>query len=332
MKAESAVTPLPGALVLVVLLASLAFSVWLFASGVRGDLQFSRARSAAMAEAHRLAASTGADPVPRAVEPQSILGLAPIPAVLTSLVVFVTALVLMFGFFVVNPNEARVLTLFGTYKGSVLENGFYWTNPFMSKKKVSRRARNLNGERIKVNDLAGNPIEIAAVVVWRVKDTYRATFEVDDYNSYVVTQSEAAVRHLAGTYPYDGHSEDPSHPVVSLRAGREQVAEVLERELQARVQNAGVEIIESRLSHLAYAPEIAGAMLQRQQADAVVSARTRIVDGAVGMVKLALERLDHDKIVELDVERRAAMVSNLLVVLCAHEGAQPVLNAGTLYT
>ena len=236
------------------------------------------------------------------------------------------------GLFVVNPNDSRVLILFGTYKGTVKKNGFYWANPFLSKKKITLRARNLNGERLKVNDKAGNPIEIAAVVVWQVADTYHASFEVDDYEHYVIVQSEAAVRHLAGAYPYDHFEEDSEAEVLTLRAGTEQVNSVLENELQERFQRAGIKVIEARISHLAYAPEIANAMLRRQQASAIIAARRQIVSGAVGMVQMALDELRQNQVIDLDEERKAAMVSNLLVVLCGEEGAQPVLNTGSLYT
>jgi len=234
------------------------------------------------------------------------------------------------GLFIVNPNDARVLVLFGTYKGTVKANGFFWANPFYTKKKVTLRARNLNGDKIKVNDKTGNPIEIAAVVVWQVEDTHRASFDVDDYSSYVVIQSEAAVRRLAGAYPYDTFADDDVE-TMTLRAGQEQVNEVLEHELTERFKRAGVKVIEARISHLAYAPEIAEAMLRRQQAVAIVAARTQIVEGAVGMVELALASLSERQVVELDDERKAAMVSNLLVVLCSESNVSPVVNAGTLY-
>ncbi|HPF34359.1 SPFH domain-containing protein [bacterium] len=239
---------------------------------------------------------------------------------------FVVSLTLMAGFFIVNPKEAAALLLFGDYKGSVKANGFFWTNPFMTKQKISLRARNLNGEKIKVNDSTGNPIEIATVVVWEVVDTAEALFEVDDYREYVETQSEAAVRHLASTHPYDGPDD-----VLTLRGTTEEINERLERELQERLNRAGVNVIEARLSHLAYASEIAGAMLQRQQAAAVVAARQQIVEGAVGMVELALDELAQKGVVHLDDERKAAMVSNLMVVLCSDHAATPVVNAGTLY-
>jgi regulator of protease activity HflC (stomatin/prohibitin superfamily) len=236
----------------------------------------------------------------------------------------------MIGLFVVNPNDSRVLVLFGTYKGTVKENGFCWANPFYVKKRITLRARNLNGEKIKVNDKAGNPIEIAAVVVWQVEDTFRAAFDVDHYEAYVVVQSEAAVRNMAGAYPYDTF-EDDDDEVLTLRAGTEQVSKVLEAELSERFQRAGIKVIEARLSHLAYAPEIAEAMLRRQQASAVVAARTQIVNGAVSMVELALDKLSENHVVELDEERKATMVSNLLVVLCSESSASPVVNAGTIY-
>jgi regulator of protease activity HflC (stomatin/prohibitin superfamily) len=223
-----------------------------------------------------------------------------------------------------------VLVLFGTYKGTVKKNGFCWANPFLSKKKITLRARNLNGDKLKVNDKAGNPIEIAAVVVWQVQDTFHASFEVDDYEQYVVVQSEAAVRNLAGSYPYDNFEDDDSD-AVTLRAGKEQVNDVLEQELQERFQRAGIKVIEARISHLAYAPEIAEAMLRRQQASAVVAARTQIVNGAVSMVELALDKLSEKHVVELDEEKKATMVSNLLVVLCSESSASPVVNTGTLY-
>ncbi len=234
------------------------------------------------------------------------------------------------GLFVVNPNDSRVLVLFGTYKGTIKDNGFWWANPLMVKKRVTLRARNLNGEKLKVNDKAGNPIQIAAVVVWQVADTFRASFDVDDYEHYVVVQSEAAVRHLAGRYPYDTF-EDHAEEQMTLRAGAEHVNGMLENELSERFERAGIKVIEARISHLAYAPEIAEAMLRRQQATAVVAARFKIVEGAVGMVELALQKLSEKKVVELDEERKAAMVSNLLVVLCGESAASPVINAGTLY-
>ena len=236
--------------------------------------------------------------------------------------------VMLAGFFTLQPNMAAVLVLFGKYQGTVRTSGWNWANPLLKKIEVSLRARNLNGQKIKVNDLRGNPIEIAAVVVWRVEDTACAVFDVDHFEEYVSVQSEAALRHMASNYSYDTFETDD----LSLRGNMEEVSAALQKELQERVARAGVQIEEARLSHLAYAPEIAGAMLQRQQADAIVSARVRIVDGAIGMVQMALERLDADQRLDLDEERKAAMVSNLLVVLCGERGAQPVVNAGTLYT
>jgi len=237
---------------------------------------------------------------------------------------------ILIGLFIVNPNDSRVLVLFGTYKGTVKANGFYWANPFYTKKKITLRARNLNGEKLKVNDKAGNPIEIAAVVVWQVEDTFKASFDVDDYEHYVIVQSEAAIRHLAGAYAYDTF-EDDDEEEFTLRAGAEQVNEVLERELLERFDRAGIKVIEARLSHLAYSPEIAEAMLRRQQAKAVVAARTQIVHGAVSMVEMALEKLAEKNVVTMDEERKAAMISNLLVVLCSESAATPVVNTGTLY-
>jgi len=253
-----------------------------------------------------------------------------LPGILTAVGMILVGTLILVGLFIVNPNDARVLVLFGTYKGTVKNNGFWWANPFYTKNRVTLRARNLNGERIKVNDKAGNPIEIAAVVVWQVDDTYRASFEVDDYEEYVIVQSEAAVRNMAGSHPYDTFHDD-DHESLTLRAGNEAVNEVLERELSERVSRAGVKVLEARISHLAYAPEIAEAMLRRQQASAVVAARTQIVDGAVSMVDLALRKLSAEGIVELDEEKKATMVSNLLVVLCSESHATPVVNAGTLY-
>ncbi len=235
--------------------------------------------------------------------------------------------VCLFGFFTLQPNVATVLILFGKYKGTVKASGFWWANPLLTKNKVSLRAHNLNGSTIKVNDRRGNPIEIAVVVVWRVTDTAKAVFDVEDYEDYVAVQSESALRHLASAYPYDTTVDDE----LSLRGSMDEVSEQLEKELTERIAKAGVHVGEARISHLAYAPEIAGAMLQRQQAEAIVAARTRIVDGAVGMVEMALKRLDEKDTIHLDEERKASMVSNLLVVLCGDKAAQPVVNAGTLY-
>jgi len=232
------------------------------------------------------------------------------------------------GLFTVQPNQAVVLVFFGTYVGTVRDAGWWWTNPFNLKKRISLRTRSLNGHTIKVNDKAGNPVEIAAVVVWRVRDTAQATFDVEDYDSFVAVQSETAVRHLASEYPYD--SSD--HEGLSLRGSTDRVSQTLRQELQERLHQAGVDVMEARLSHLAYAQEIAGAMLQRQQAAAIIAARQMIVDGAVGMVEMALERLKRNNVIELDDERKASMVSNLLVVLCGERAATPVLNTGTLHS
>jgi len=233
------------------------------------------------------------------------------------------------GLMIVNPNHARVLTFFGKYVGTVKGNGLLWINPFYSSYRISLRSQNLEGSPLKVNDKMGNPIEIAAVIVWQVSDTYKAAFEVADYTNYIKIQSEAAVRHLATSCPYD-HMED-EHADITLRDGGEQVNVLLEKELNERLAPAGIIIKEARISHLAYAPEIAGAMLQRQQATAIVAARFKIVEGAVGMVELALEMLSKKGIVHLDEEKKAAMVSNLMVVLCGEKAATPVLNTGTLY-
>ncbi len=230
------------------------------------------------------------------------------------------------GLFITQPNQAAALTFFGKYVGSVKANGFWWVNPFTMRKKISQRARNLNGQRLKVNDKMGNPIEIAAVVVWEVNNTAEALFDVEDFEGYVTVQSESAVRHLAQSYPYDSEDHESS-----LRGDIETVSRVLEKELQERLGRAGVKVVEARLSHLAYAPEIAGAMLQRQQAAAIIAARARIVDGAVGMVESALQRLAEKQIVQLDDERKAQMVSNLLVVLCGQHEPHPIVNAGSLY-
>lgn len=227
------------------------------------------------------------------------------------------------GLFIVQPNQAVVATLFGKYVGSCRANGWYWTNPFTSRQGISLRIRNFNSERLKVNDLDGSPIEIAAVIVWRVVDTARAIFDVEDYAHFVAIQSETALRHLASRYPYDGNPE-----TISLRAHPDEVSEALCKELGDRLIHAGVEVLEARLSHLAYSPEIAGAMLQRQQASAIIAARQKIVEGAVGMVQMALEKLANDKIVELSEDRKAQMVSNLLVVLTSERGTQPTVSTG----
>ncbi|TFF35503.1 SPFH domain-containing protein [Mucilaginibacter psychrotolerans] len=238
-------------------------------------------------------------------------------------------IIVLSGLIIVNPNESRVLILFGNYLGTVKSGGFFWVNPFTVKKKVSLRAFNLNGQQLKVNDSVGNPIEIAAVIVWQVKETAKAVFAVENYLQYVNIQSEAAVRHLANSYPYD-HIEDETAS-ITLRGGAEEVSHMLEKELNDRLDRAGIEVIEARISHLAYAPEIAQAMLQRQQASAIIAARRLIVEGAVGMVEMALNKMAEKNIVELDEERKAAMVSNLLVVLCGERAVSPVVNTGTLY-
>ncbi|BAU54276.1 SPFH domain-containing protein [Mucilaginibacter gotjawali] len=233
------------------------------------------------------------------------------------------------GLVIVNPNESKVLTLFGKYVGTVKQDGFFWVNPFTVKKKISLRAFNLNGQQLKVNDKVGNPIEIAAVIVWQIKDTANAVFAVENYLQYVNIQSEAAVRHLANSFPYDNIEDE--NATITLRGGAEQVSVLLEKELNERLDRAGIEVLEARISHLAYAPEIAHTMLQRQQASAIISARRLIVEGAVGMVEMALARLSEKNIVNLDEERKAAMVSNLLVVLCGDRSVNPVVNTGTLY-
>ncbi|WP_280354877.1 SPFH domain-containing protein [Nocardia otitidiscaviarum] len=238
----------------------------------------------------------------------------------------ISALLALSGLVIVNPNEARVIQFFGRYIGSVGEPGFFWTVPLTDRRRISLRVRNFETQKLKVNDADGNPVEIAAVVVYKAVDSFKAAFAVDDYEQYVETQSEAAVRHLATIHPYDAHDDDRT----SLRDGKE-IAEELTAELRDRTEMAGIEVLEARITHLAYAPEIAQAMLVRQQAAQVVAARTRIVEGAVGMVGLALERLTDQGMVELDEERKAAMVSNLLVVLCGDRPTQPVVNTGTLY-
>jgi regulator of protease activity HflC (stomatin/prohibitin superfamily) len=253
-------------------------------------------------------------------------GSSPGVIVATALLVVVECFVLA-GVFVVNPNEGRVLQFFGAYVGTVKEAGLRWANPFYTKRRISLRVRNFESARLKVNDLEGNPIEIAAVVVWRVVDTAEAVFEVDDYQNFVKVQTEAAVRNLATSYKYDAHEDDQ----MSLRGNTAAVADHMKKEIQDRLAKAGVEVLEARISHLAYAPEIAQAMLQRQQAGAIIAARQRIVEGAVGMVQMALDMLSQREILELDNERRAAMVSNLLVVLCGERSTQPVINTGTIY-
>ena len=253
----------------------------------------------------------------------------PVTGLWSGLLFFLVFLFLVKGIMVVNPNHSRVLTFFGKYVGTVKENGLLWVNPFYGTANISLRSQNLNGQQLKVNDKLGNPIEIAAVIVWRVSDTYRAAFEVSNYQQYVGIQSEAAVRHLAVSYAYDQMEDEQAD--ITLRGGGDKVNEMLEKELNERLAPAGINVLEARISHLAYAPEIAGAMLQRQQATAIVAARAKIVEGAVGMVEMALAKLSEKDIVVLDEERKAAMVSNLLVVLCGDSKVSPVVNTGTLH-
>jgi len=289
MTQEKQASPLPGLVGLVLFIAVQAGSIWFLIYSASNDHPFG-------------AAAAG--------------------------LVFILGVLTVNGFFTVQPNQGMVLTLVGNYAGTVRTPGWWWTHPLMKKRRISLRARSLNGQQIKVNDKDGNPVEIAAIVVWRVRNSAQATFDVDNYEQFVAVQSETAVRHLAGVHPYDTHQPD----VVSLRGNMDQIGAFLKDELQVRLDPAGVEVVDPRLSHLAYGPEIASAMLRRQQAGAIVAARSQIVDGAVGMVEMALERLSRDKIIELDPERKAAMVSNLLVVLCSDHPANPVVNAGTLYT
>ena len=288
---EQRVSALSGWLFLFVNLALFVAAIWLFVVGIRG------------------------------VRTDGVL------PVLGAVALFIVGLVTAGGFFTLQPNEAAVLVLFGSYQGTVRESGFFWTNPFNRKIRVSLRARNLNGEKLKVNEKRGNPIEIAVVVVWRVRDTAQACFDVDNYDSYVRVQSESALRHVASSYAYD----DGEPNEVTLRSGGDVVAAALTVELQERLARAGVEVQEARLTHLAYAPEIAQTMLRRQQAEAVIAARQKIVHGAVSMVEMALNELSAKKVVVLDEERKAAMVSNLLVVLCGESETKPVINTGTLY-
>jgi len=262
----------------------------------------------------------------------SVLTIIYVPSVALKIVaglVILLSLVAIGGFVIVNPNESSVLVLFGAYKGTIKTNGFYWVNPFFTKKKISLRARNLDSEPIKVNDKIGNPVMIGVVLVWRVRDTYKAAFDVDDYEHFVNIQSEAAVRKLAGNFPYDNLEDEDAK--ITLRGGADEVNHMLEAEITERLAIAGIEVIEARINYLAYAQEIAGAMLKRQQATAVVAARTKIVEGAVSMVEMALEELSKKNIIELDEERKAAMVSNLMVVLTSDKDVEPVINTGTLY-
>jgi len=288
MTRENEFAAVSGWLVVFLLIAAVAASVWLLISGIRGD--------------HLI-------------------------WIISAFVALTVEAVLAGGLFVVNPNEAKVLQLFGKYVGTARQPGLRFANPFYTKRRTSLRVRNFESARLKVNDLDGNPIEIAAVVVWKVIDTAEAIFEVDDYENYVHVQSESALRNMATSYPYDAHDEAQ----LSLRGHTQAIADHLRKEIQDRLSKAGVEVIEARISHLAYASEIAAAMLQRQQAGAIIAARQRIVDGAVGMVEMALDRLARNNVVELDEERKAAMVSNLLVVLCSERSTQPIVNAGTLH-
>ncbi len=285
---ENPIRSWAGIPMLLLFLAIAGAGVWMFITGVRGDA----------------------------------LGL-----LFGGILVGMFAVFLMIGLYMVEPNQAAVVSLFGRYVGTVKENGLRWNNPFFSKRKVSLRVRNFESGKLKVNELDGSPIEIAAVIVWRVVDSAEAVFNVDDYESFVHIQSEAALRAMATAYPYDQHEDGQ----VSLRSHPTEISEKLKQQLDERLTEAGVDVIDARISHLAYAPEIASAMLQRQQANAVIAARTRIVAGAVGMVEMALQELQKNGVVHLDEERKAAMVSNLLVVLCGDRSTQPIVNAGTLY-
>ncbi len=247
---------------------------------------------------------------------------------ITILAFFIFFLVVT-GFFYINPNGSRVLTLFGKYKGTVKENGFYWTNPFFAKRAISLRARNFESDKVKVNDKRGNPILISVITVWRVKDSYKAAFEVDDYTTFVKLQSYSAVRNLAGQYCYDNFDDEQKE--ITLRSGMQEINHALEHELSERLAIAGIEVMEARIGHLAYAEEIAGAMLKRQQAEAIVAARFKIVEGAVSMVEMALKDLSGKNIIDLDEERKAQMVSNLMIVLCGDKDISPVINTGSLY-
>ncbi len=292
---EISIRSLPGIPFLLGILAIAALALWLIATGIGPDLETQGAASGTR--------------------------------VLAGILIGIAALLSLIGLYTVQPNQAAVLSLFGKYVGTVKDNGLRWNNPFYSKKKVSQRVRNFESGKLKVNELDGSPIEIAAVIVWQVVDSAEAVYNVDDYESFVHIQSESALRTMATSYPYDQHEDGQ----LALRSHATEVSKHLLDELQDRLTDAGVQIIDARISHLAYAPEIAHAMLQRQQANAVVAARTRIVAGAVGMVEMALAELQKSGVVHLDEERKATMVSNLLVVLCGDRGAQPIVNAGTLY-
>lgn len=290
---EKVLKPMSGYLALVISLLLLAFCVYLFIIGVDNRIDNN------------------------------------ITYLILSFVCLFVTFFFMKGLMIIQPNHSRVLNFFGKYVGTVKENGLFFINPLYSSQKMSLRSENLQGQTLKVNDKMGNPIEIAVVMVWKVGDTYKAAFDVEKYADFVKMQSEAAVRHLAMSFPYDNLEDD--HAPITLREGGDKINSILEQELTDRLSKAGIVIQEARISHLAYASEIAGAMLQRQQATAIVAARTKIVEGAVGMVDLALKKLSEENIVELDDERKAAMVSNLMVVLCGEKAATPVLNAGTLY-
>ncbi len=244
------------------------------------------------------------------------------------LILFLVIVLIIRGFFIVNPNGSKVLVLFGAYKGTVRDNGFFWANPFYTRQRISLRARNFDSERVKVNDKIGNPIMINVILVWKVEDTYKAAFDVDNYQEFVRVQTDAAVRKLAGSYPYDNFDDEQAE--LTLRSGMNEVNEALENEITERLAIAGIKVLEARIGYLAYAPEIASAMLKRQQAVAIVAARYKIVEGAVGMVEDALQRLTEDNIIDFDEDKKASMVSNLMVVLCGDKEAVPVINTGTL--
>lgn len=286
---EKILKPMSGYLTLVICLVLFIASIYLFAIGVDENITF----------------------------------------LVLSIIIFIVFCFFLKGLMIIQPNHSRVLNFFGKYVGTVKDNGLFFINPLYSSQRISLRSENLQGQTLKVNDKMGNPIEIAVVIVWKVGDTYKAAFDVERYSDFVKMQSEAAVRHLAMSFPYDNLEDD--HAPITLREGGDKINAILEQELTERLSKAGIIIQEARISHLAYASEIAGAMLQRQQATAIVAARTKIVEGAVGMVDLALKKLSEENIVELDDERKAAMVSNLMVVLCGEKAATPILNAGTLY-
>jgi len=247
-----------------------------------------------------------------------------------SIIAVIAGVLMVPGFVLVNPNSSRVLLLFGRYMGTIKQNGLFWVNPFYSKRKISLRASNFDSERLKVNDKLGNPVMISTILVWRVTDTYKAAFDVDDYQNFVRVQTDAAVRKLASMYPYDNFADDGHDEDITLRSSVNEVSEALEKEVQERLSMAGIEVMEARIGYLAYAQEIANAMLKRQQATAIVAARHKIVEGAVSMVEMALHELGKKELVDLDEERKAAMVSNLMVVLCSDKDASPIVNAGTL--